>query len=585
MQLDGFNNQLQLPTAGTQIVFSNDTNLYRNSANVLKTDDNFIVGTLTPDRVVVTAPVTNQLASSAVTATELGYLSGVTSPIQGQLNSKVNKAGDTMTGTLSATDIVANNITVTSFSATDEIIQNATITTLSATDEVVQNIRATSISVVDETVTGTLSVIDEIVKNNIRFNDAAGGEFVGIKAPSIVPTSYTLSLPSTIPTTNQTLRSGSVTATNLTWVSEGGSITPSTSKTIYVTTYGNDLTGNGSFDLPYASLSKAITTANSLASSSDPITILISSGIYIEDNSTGPLTVTTDGISIIGDSASGVIIVSNTPTNDLLLVNNAISISNLTLQSFAPSATGIVLTAGSLTTLENVRIFNFLIAVSCIGTPADFYTFNDCFFAGNGTGISANNALFLCNNINIFGTSLVTPFAANTAVVATGAGSNFGIIGGSLALCETAVNLSGNATATINSINFKFNEFDIVQSGASHMTLSGCTFELKTGPSDIDLQISGAGTAAQIISCEFSGLDGLGASAGTAIFVTDNASVDISGGTMNNFTTAIHIGAPGDSASTTLSASALIIKDCTADILQEGSSSLSLALVLLIAVK
>ena len=100
MQLDGVNNQLQLPTAGTKIVFDGDTNLYRSAANVLKTDDNFIVGTLTADRVVVTDPVTNQLASSVVTGTELSYLSGVTSAIQTQLNNKVSRSGDTMTGTL-----------------------------------------------------------------------------------------------------------------------------------------------------------------------------------------------------------------------------------------------------------------------------------------------------------------------------------------------------------------------------------------------------------------------------------------------------------------------------------------------------
>ena len=46
MQLDGVNNQLQLPTAGTQIVFDGDTNLYRSAAGVLKTDNNLIVGTL-----------------------------------------------------------------------------------------------------------------------------------------------------------------------------------------------------------------------------------------------------------------------------------------------------------------------------------------------------------------------------------------------------------------------------------------------------------------------------------------------------------------------------------------------------------
>ncbi len=100
MQLDGVNNQIQLPTAGTQIVFNSDTNLYRSAANVLKTDDNFIVGTLTPNRAVVTDPGTNQLASSITTNTELAFLSGTTSSVQTQLNAKVAKAGDTMTGTL-----------------------------------------------------------------------------------------------------------------------------------------------------------------------------------------------------------------------------------------------------------------------------------------------------------------------------------------------------------------------------------------------------------------------------------------------------------------------------------------------------
>ncbi len=100
MQLDGVNNLLQLPTAGTQIVFAGDTNLYRSAADVLKTDDNFIVGTLTPGTVVTTDPSTNQLTSSITTNTELSYLSGTTSSVQTQLNSKVAKAGDTMTGTL-----------------------------------------------------------------------------------------------------------------------------------------------------------------------------------------------------------------------------------------------------------------------------------------------------------------------------------------------------------------------------------------------------------------------------------------------------------------------------------------------------
>ena len=66
----------------------------------LKTDSSFIVGTLTPGRVVLTDPTSNQLISSTTTNAELNFLSGITSNVQTQINSKVSKAGDTMTGPL-----------------------------------------------------------------------------------------------------------------------------------------------------------------------------------------------------------------------------------------------------------------------------------------------------------------------------------------------------------------------------------------------------------------------------------------------------------------------------------------------------
>ena len=59
-----------------------------------------IVGTLTAGRAVVTDGTTNQLSSSATTSTEIGYVSGVTSSVQTQLNGKVAKTGDTLTGAL-----------------------------------------------------------------------------------------------------------------------------------------------------------------------------------------------------------------------------------------------------------------------------------------------------------------------------------------------------------------------------------------------------------------------------------------------------------------------------------------------------
>lgn len=54
---------------------------------------------LTASRALVSNS-SGKVAVSAVTSTELGYLDGVTSNVQTQLNNKVSKAGDTMTGNL-----------------------------------------------------------------------------------------------------------------------------------------------------------------------------------------------------------------------------------------------------------------------------------------------------------------------------------------------------------------------------------------------------------------------------------------------------------------------------------------------------
>lgn len=62
-------------------------------STVLNTD-------LSPSRAVI-SNVSGKIAVSAVTSTELGYVSGVTSAIQTQLGTKVAKAGDTMSGVLS----------------------------------------------------------------------------------------------------------------------------------------------------------------------------------------------------------------------------------------------------------------------------------------------------------------------------------------------------------------------------------------------------------------------------------------------------------------------------------------------------
>ena len=130
MQLSGVSNQLQLPTVGTQIVFAGDTNFYRFSTGTLQTDGNLIVGGLTANTAVTTNG-SKQLSSSVTTATELGFLSGTTSSVQTQINSKVAKAGDTMTGTLQLPAGTAANPSLTFTGSTTTGLSVATPNTLS----------------------------------------------------------------------------------------------------------------------------------------------------------------------------------------------------------------------------------------------------------------------------------------------------------------------------------------------------------------------------------------------------------------------------------------------------------------------
>ena len=87
-----------------------ETMLQAKQNNITGAATTILSSDLTADRVLL-SDETGKVAVAVVTATELGYLSGVTEGVQDQLNSKqadlgytpVNKAGDTVTGTISFT--------------------------------------------------------------------------------------------------------------------------------------------------------------------------------------------------------------------------------------------------------------------------------------------------------------------------------------------------------------------------------------------------------------------------------------------------------------------------------------------------
>ncbi|MCL5875793.1 MAG: tail fiber domain-containing protein [Candidatus Dependentiae bacterium] len=494
------------------------------------------------------------------------------------LNFRTIAGGSHLTVSTSPT-VVSITTDATSTNTASTIVSRDASGNFSAGTITANNLTVTA----NETVGGTLGVTGATTLNNtlditgqheLRLYDATTTNYVGINAPISVGTNYTLSLPATPPTANQILVGSPSTPTHLQWTNQSGSTSPAISRTIYVTKYGNDSTGTGSFSSPYATLSKAITVANTLATLSNPLTIAVDSGVYIENNGSGPLTITAEGISLVGLSIDSTFIVPTTLSNDLISATATTLMSDLTFNSGgASTAAGITFSgANNNTLLLNLRLLNFGTAISCSGTNG-LYVFNLCGLIGNGIGININNTTASCNNCLIQGSATGTP--ANTGVSVTGSSALVGFIG-VIENCSTGALITNSADFNPRATGFRNNTIDISQNSSSKSQISGCTFQVNQ-PSDIDIQVNGAGTTATVIGCYFNGNDALGVPQGTAVAVTGQGSAKISSCEITNYSTALQVGAidNSDTASTSLNASAVtILASTTHDIAQYGTSTL-----------
>ena len=70
------------------------------------------------------------------------------------------------------------------------------------------NLTATSLTAVNATVTNAVfsSTVNLLTRSEVRFQDAAGGEYVGLRSSTTVATSFTLNLPTTSGTANQVIQ-------------------------------------------------------------------------------------------------------------------------------------------------------------------------------------------------------------------------------------------------------------------------------------------------------------------------------------------------------------------------------------------
>jgi hypothetical protein len=80
---------------------------------------------------------------------------------------------------------------------------SGTGTTFSATDKGIKFLYADGTNIVD--INANLSQLNLVNQNEVRFQDASGGEYVGLKAASTVSASYTLTLPAADGTSGQAI--------------------------------------------------------------------------------------------------------------------------------------------------------------------------------------------------------------------------------------------------------------------------------------------------------------------------------------------------------------------------------------------
>src|SRR3990167_3481414 len=413
--------------------------------------------------------------------------------------------------------------------------------------------------------------------------------YLTVKASDDLSQNYTLSFPRDPPAINQTLTSGQTDASKLEWLSLASTALPSSTSTIYVSKVGNDLSGNGSSNKPYATVSKAVSIANVLASSSAPVVIKIGTGTFTEDNSGNPIIISSQGISIIGDSIIGTFIVPSSLTNNLFdLTVPGIEFANLTIDAGASGSTasGIYFSSNAPGTvrIQSVTAYRFLTAVEINGGGVPIVLVEDFQARGNATSVAVSNARLLIKN-SIFLGPFTGTTQANIGITVTGSSSLVTILSNSFRLMETAASNSGSADLRIIGATVEASTNGVVCSGASETQLIGVGFTINNS-SSVNVSASGAGTEVVADGCLIDGHSTANESAGTGILVQNAAKVGVFGSAIKNTDVAIRCGQSSDTSTTTVIASSLSIEDSgTWDILQKGSSTVSLAIGLFLVNK
>jgi hypothetical protein len=439
--------------------------------------------------------------------------------------------------------------------------------------------------------------INMLGQNSIDFYNATNSHFVAVRAPLSLSATYSLLLPSAQATSaNQALFNDG--NGNLSW----GSLNPPLyGLTIYVAFDGNDTTGDGSFGNPFRTLGRALLLANPIALGGLPVSIQVGAGLFVEDLSSGPLTVAANPITISGVSNISTLFTAEILTQTFLYLPTTATVQNLAIVK--PSTVGIPI-AGDLlcgiqadasvsgpagfannSVLLNIGVVGCQMAFNLSGGSGTDYFLNGCATENCGFGAIINNARCAFYNTILFGaeTSSSIPFPANLGLLVTGPQATLISESTSFLYCATGAQLSEGASTQIIGGSFSGNLIGLICDSSSISEINGTTFILNgySNPpafvEGLNIFATGIDTQLQATACNINGILATGPQ-GIGLLATSGAVVNFSSSSLTNLTDGIISGSPTDTSADAASilATGVTIGLCTdKQIIQNDDSSLA----------
>jgi hypothetical protein len=394
-----------------------------------------------------------------------------------------------------------------------------------------------------------------------------------VKCSQNLNSNYTLKLPSNIPSGLQQLKTMASDASQLEFITTYASTLPSSNKTIFVAINGDNLNGNGSFDSPYANLSKAINVANGMSSLLSPITIRIEAGIYTENNTIGPLTITAQGISIAGVHMDSVILKPVNLNQPLINIAIEANISNITLLAGSSINTGIVLSGvNNKSTLNSVQSIGFHIGIELSGSGS-LYILRNIVVKNNHIGVNVVNTRAVIQTSTVEGSS--TGNASNTGIIMSGSAGHVIFSSSFLTNCMVGISSLNNCISEINGLNAVANTTDVYCASGSVMYLNSIQIAGSNSDDDIAIYATDTGTNIEMESCNLDGYNyTTNQRSGVGVFAKNNALIHVGNSQFKRFITGAIVGESKDTSSTGILITDTFFNNDTKDIEQLGTSSL-----------